>query len=62
MIFFILFFPFMINLQDVLSVVFMEQDTHNQLHGEFLNDFRPTDVITFPVTQLKIMPVRFVSP
>lgn len=32
----------------VLSVVFMEQDSHNQLHGEFLNDFRPTDVITFP--------------
>ena len=32
----------------MLSVVFMEQDSHNQLHGEFLNDFRPTDVITFP--------------
>ena len=32
----------------VLSVVFMEQNSHNQLHGEFLNDFRPTDVITFP--------------
>lgn len=32
----------------VLSVVFMDQNSHNQLHGEFLNDFRPTDVITFP--------------
>ncbi len=31
-----------------LSVVFMERAEHNQLHGEFLQDFRPTDVITFP--------------
>mgnify|MGYP001022490364 FL=1 len=26
----------------------MERDVHNKLHGEFLNDYRPTDVITFP--------------
>ena len=26
----------------------MERAEHNQLHGEFLKDFRPTDVITFP--------------
>ena len=31
-----------------LSLVFMERNAHNKLHGEFLNDFRPTDVITFP--------------
>lgn len=31
-----------------LSLVFMERDMHNKLHGEFLNDYRPTDVITFP--------------
>jgi probable rRNA maturation factor len=31
-----------------LSIVFMERAEHNQLHGEFLQDFRPTDVITFP--------------
>lgn len=31
-----------------LSLVFMERDVHNKLHGEFLNDYRPTDVITFP--------------
>ena len=31
-----------------LSVVFMERSSHNKLHGEFLNDYRPTDVITFP--------------
>lgn len=31
-----------------LSVVFMERSLHNKLHGEFLNDYRPTDVITFP--------------
>lgn len=35
----------------VLSVVFMEQESHNQLHGQFLNDFRPTDVITFPADE-----------
>lgn len=32
----------------VLSIVFMERERHNRLHGQFLNDFRPTDVITFP--------------
>ena len=31
-----------------LSLVFMQRNAHKKLHGEFLNDFRPTDVITFP--------------
>ena len=31
-----------------LSVVFMEESSHCDLHGKFLQDFRPTDVITFP--------------
>ena len=30
---------------------FMEQNAHNQLHGQFLNDYRPTDVITFPADE-----------
>ncbi len=34
--------------QGELSLVFMERSAHNKLHGEFLKDFRPTDVITFP--------------
>ena len=32
----------------MLSVVFLNKEDHSQLHGQFLNDFRPTDVITFP--------------
>jgi len=39
------------NLSGELSVVFMDRDAHNQLHGKFLKDFRPTDVITFPADQ-----------
>ncbi len=31
-----------------LSVVFLDRSRHSQLHGNFLKDFRPTDVITFP--------------
>ena len=31
-----------------LSIVFMDESTHCDLHGKFLQDFRPTDVITFP--------------
>ena len=31
-----------------LSVVFMDESSHCDLHGKFLQDFRPTDVITFP--------------
>ena len=34
--------------QGDLSIVFMEREAHNKLHGEFLNDYRQTDVITFP--------------
>ena len=26
----------------------MNEVEHSKLHGQFLNDFRPTDVITFP--------------
>ena len=31
-----------------LSVVFMDETSHSDLHGKFLQDYRPTDVITFP--------------
>ena len=31
-----------------LSVVFMDSASHSKLHGKYLQDFRPTDVITFP--------------
>ena len=31
-----------------LSVVFLDRSSHSQIHGNFLKDFRPTDVITFP--------------
>jgi probable rRNA maturation factor len=31
-----------------LSVVFLDRSSHSQIHGNFLEDFRPTDVITFP--------------
>jgi len=36
------------NLSGELSVVFMNRASHSELHGKFLQDFRPTDVITFP--------------
>jgi probable rRNA maturation factor len=39
------------NLSGELSIVFMERDSHKQLHGKYLRDFRPTDVITFPADQ-----------
>jgi len=39
------------NLSGELSIVFMGRDSHNQLHGKYLRDFRPTDVITFPADQ-----------
>ncbi len=32
----------------VLSVAFLCQAEHSKIHGEFLGDYRPTDVITFP--------------
>ncbi len=34
-----------------LSVAFMDRASHSQLHGKYLQDFRPTDVITFPADQ-----------
>ena len=39
------------NLVGELSIVFMDREAHNQLHGKYLKDFRPTDVITFPADQ-----------
>ena len=32
----------------VLSVVFLNEEEHSKIHGDFLQDYRPTDVITFP--------------
>ncbi len=34
-----------------LSIVFMDRSSHSNLHGKYLQDFRPTDVITFPADQ-----------
>ena len=31
-----------------LSVAFLDRSSHSRIHGNFLKDFRPTDVITFP--------------
>ena len=36
------------SLKGSLSIAFLEGEHHSRLHGEFLQDFRPTDVITFP--------------
>jgi len=36
------------SLKGSLSVAFLDGHHHSKLHGEFLQDFRPTDVITFP--------------
>ncbi len=36
------------HLSGELSIVFMDRDTHSQLHGKYMQDYRPTDVITFP--------------
>lgn len=32
----------------MLSIAFLNKLAHSKIHGEFLQDFRPTDVITFP--------------
>ena len=37
-----------------LSVVFLDRSSHSQIHGNFLKDFRPTDVITFPADPSEI--------
>lgn len=39
------------NLSGELSIVFMTRPTHSELHGKYLHDYRPTDVITFPPDQ-----------
>lgn len=31
-----------------LSIAFLDRSSHSQIHGNFLKDFRSTDVITFP--------------
>lgn len=36
------------NVSGVLSIAFLNNLAHSKIHGEFLQDFRPTDVITFP--------------
>ena len=36
------------SLKGSLSIAFLDGEHHSKLHGEFLQDFRPTDVITFP--------------
>lgn len=36
------------SLKGSLSIAFLDGHHHSKLHGEFLQDFRPTDVITFP--------------
>ena len=40
----------------------MDREAHNQLHGKYLKDFRPTDVITFPADQEMNWPERFAYP
>ena len=34
--------------EGVLSIVFLNETEHSKIHGDFLQDYRPTDVITFP--------------
>ena len=36
------------NSSGLLSIAFLSRSSHSKIHGKFLNDFRPTDVITFP--------------
>ncbi|HCY57730.1 MAG TPA: rRNA maturation RNase YbeY [Opitutae bacterium] len=35
----------------ILSVAFLPKGQHAEIHGRFLRDFRPTDVITFPADE-----------
>ena len=34
-----------------MSIAFLPKDQHSEIHGRFLKDFRPTDVITFPADE-----------
>jgi len=36
------------NPKGVLSIAFLNKAEHSKIHGVFLQDYRPTDVITFP--------------
>ena len=36
------------NVSGELSIAFMDSSAHCELHGKYLQDYRPTDVITFP--------------
>ena len=50
------FFDLIFSLHDheptgTLSVAFLTDETHSEIHGRFLHDFRPTDVITFPADE-----------
>ena len=36
------------NPKGVLSIAFLNKAEHSKIHGDFLQDYRPTDVITFP--------------
>lgn len=38
-----------------LSVAFLDRASHSRIHGDFLKDFRPTDVITFPADPVEGM-------
>ena len=38
-----------------LSVAFLDRSHHSRIHGDFLKDFRPTDVITFPADPVEQM-------
>ena len=39
----------------VLSIAFLNKAEHSKIHGDFLQDYRPTDVITFPADLEKEM-------
>ena len=50
------FFSYLFSLHDhrnegILSVAFLNQSEHSKIHGDFLQDYRPTDVITFPADE-----------
>ena len=36
-----------------LSLAFLAKKEHSEIHGRFLQDYRPTDVITFPADEIE---------